>query len=72
MRHNEVCACLYYSICKAIGVKMTDKWCIHMPKLVCEHEDVRVLWNREVHTDREVTANRPGIIIKTKKTQHAY
>jgi hypothetical protein len=26
-----------------------------------------VLWNQAVHTDREVTANRPDIIIKTKK-----
>jgi hypothetical protein len=39
----------------------------HTPKPVCEHEDVTVLWNHEVHTDREVTANRPDIIIKTKK-----
>jgi hypothetical protein len=26
-----------------------------------------VLWNQAVHTDREVTANRPDIIIKIKK-----
>ena len=26
-----------------------------------------VLWNQAVHTDREVTADRPDIIIKTKK-----
>ena len=26
-----------------------------------------MLWNQEVHTDREVTANRPVIIIKNKK-----
>ena len=26
-----------------------------------------MLWNQEVHTDREVTANRPDIIIKNKK-----
>jgi len=28
-----------------------------------------VLWNQEVHTDREVTANRPDIIIKNKKEE---
>ena len=37
-----------------------------MPKPVCE-EDVTVLWNQAVHTDREVKANRPDIIIKNKK-----
>ena len=29
-----------------------------------EEGDVTVLWNQAVHTDREVTANRPDIIIK--------
>jgi hypothetical protein len=37
-----------------------------MPKPVCEEGDVTVLWNQAVHTDREVTANRPDIIIKNK------
>ena len=39
----------------------------HIPKPVCEDGDVTVLWNHAVHTDREVTANRPDIIIKNKK-----
>ena len=29
--------------------------------------DVTMQWNQAVHTDREVTANRPDIIIKNKK-----
>ena len=38
-----------------------------MPKPVYEKGDVTVLWNQAVHTDREVTANRPDIIIKNTK-----
>jgi hypothetical protein len=38
-----------------------------MPKPLYEEEDVTVLWNQAVHTDREVTANRPNTIIKNKK-----
>ena len=38
-----------------------------MPKPVYEEGDVTVLWNQEVHTDREVTTDRPDIIIKNKK-----
>jgi len=34
---------------------------------VYEEGDVTVLWNQAVHTDREVTANRPDTIIKNKK-----
>jgi hypothetical protein len=29
--------------------------------------EMSVLWNQAGHTDREVTANRPDIIIKNKK-----
>ena len=65
MRHDKVCTHLHYSICK--GIENTDKWYTHMPKLVCEEGDVTVLWNQAVHTDREVTANRPDIIIKNTK-----
>ena len=39
----------------------------HMPQPVYEEGDVTVLWNQAVHTDKEVTANRPDIIIKNKK-----
>ena len=67
MRHDKFCTHLHYSICKALGIETTDKWYTHMPKPVCEEEDVTVLWNQAVHTDREVTANRPHIIIKNKK-----
>jgi hypothetical protein len=38
-----------------------------MSKPVYEEGDVTVLWNQAVHTEREVTANRPDIIIKNKK-----
>jgi hypothetical protein len=34
---------------------------------VYEQEEVRVVWNQAVHTDREVTANRPNTIIKNNK-----
>jgi len=58
---------LYYSICEALGVETTDKWYTHIPKPVCEEGDVTVLWSQAVHTDREVPANRPDIIIKNKE-----
>ena len=35
------------------------------------NNNVTVLWNQTVHTDREVTANRPDIIIKNKKEKTA-
>ena len=37
-----------------------------MPKRVYEEEDVTMLWNQSVHTDREVTAYRSDVIIKNE------
>jgi hypothetical protein len=65
MRHYKVGAHLHYSTYKALGIEMTDKWYTYTPKPVCEHEDVTVLQNQGVHTNRAV--KRPDIIIKKKQ-----
>ena len=44
----------------------------HTHKPVREHEDVTMLWNQGVHTDREVTANRPDIIMKKQKRENMH
>ena len=67
MRHNKICTHFHYSICNGLGIEVTDKWYTNMAKPVYEEGDVTMLWNQAVHTDREVTANRPDIIIKNKK-----
>jgi hypothetical protein len=54
-------------ICKKLGIETAENWYSYIPKPVTEHEDVTVLWNQGIQTDREVLANRPDIIIKNKK-----
>jgi hypothetical protein len=46
------------------GFETIENWYSHIPKPVCQHEDITVLWNQGIQTDREVLANRPNIIIK--------
>jgi len=67
MRHNKVCTHLHYSICKALGIKMTDKWYTSTPKPLYEQEDVTVMGHQTAYTDRDITANRADIIIENKK-----
>jgi hypothetical protein len=67
IRHDKVCTHLHYSICKILGIETTENWYFHIPKPVCQHEDITVLWNQGVQTDGEVLANRPDIIIKNMK-----
>jgi hypothetical protein len=50
-----------------IGIETTENWYSHIPEAVCQHEDITVLWNQGIQTDREVLANRPDMIIKNKK-----
>jgi hypothetical protein len=69
IRRDEVCTHLHYSICKTLGTETTENWYSHIPKSVCEHEDITVLWNQGEQTDREVLANRPDTIIKNEKDQ---
>jgi len=62
---------LHYSVRKALGTETTDKLYTNMPKPMYEEGNVTVLWNQAVHTDREITTNRPDIIIRNKKRKHA-
>jgi hypothetical protein len=57
---------MHYSICKKLGIETSENWYSHILKPVTEHEDVTVLWNQGIQTDREVLANRLDIIIKNK------
>jgi hypothetical protein len=58
---------IHYSICKTLGTETTENWYSHIPKPVCLRDDITVLRNQGIQTDREVLANRPHIIIKNKK-----
>jgi hypothetical protein len=50
-----------------LGIETTENWYSHILKPVCQHEDITVLWNQGIQTNREVLANRPDIIIKNMK-----
>jgi hypothetical protein len=67
IRHDRIYTHVQYSICKRLGIKATENWYCHLPKAVCQHEDITVLWNQGVQTYREVLENRPDIIIKNMK-----
>jgi hypothetical protein len=61
-------------MCKNLRIETRENWFPHIPMSVNEYDDITVLWNQEVQTDREVLANRPDKIVKNKKdrTESAY
>jgi hypothetical protein len=46
IRHYRICTHLHYSICKTLGTETTENWFSHIPKPVCQHEDITVLLNQ--------------------------
>jgi hypothetical protein len=56
---------LHYSIYREFRIEVSDNWYLYVPKPVCEHEDITVLWNQGVQT--EVLANRQDLIKIKKK-----
>ena len=46
-----------------------EKYYDHQPASVTENESATLLWDFSIHTDREINANRPDIVIKDKKEQ---
>jgi len=44
--NDNVCTHLHYSICRKLDIETAENWYSHIPKTICEHEDVTVLWNQ--------------------------
>ena len=68
-RHNHVAVQIYLSICKHYGIKVDAKsWYEHKPNRVTENEQVTILWNSQIITDRDTPTNKPDKVIKKKET----
>jgi hypothetical protein len=61
-----VCELLHFTIFKETGVQLDTKhWYKHVPKSVetGQGDNVTILWNQQVQTDRTIPDNKPDIII---------
>ena len=65
-QHNKAAAYLHWKICREYNIKTADKWYEHQPNTVTENDKITILWDMPLQTDREISANRPDIIIKHK------
>ena len=65
-RHNKAARYLHWNICKDLGIEVKDQWYKHEPETVIHNHDnnITVLWDMPIHTDRHIAANRPDIVIK--------
>jgi len=53
-RHNNVAAAIHRSICQRYEIRTTDNIWLHKPNLVVGNSKVKVLWDFEIRTDRQI------------------
>ena len=58
---------MHWKICKEFGIEVRDRWYEHKPTTVTEKNNINILWDLPIHTDRTISANRPDIVQKNKK-----
>ena len=71
-RHNRVAAYVHQNILKAYNIQSESNWYDHQPKTVTENEEVTILWDMPITTDKQINANRPDIVVKDHKKKICY
>lgn len=68
-RHDKLCSNIHFNICQEYNIQTAEKWYNHSPAPVVNSENITIIYNQPVHTDREIRANRPDIIVKNYRTK---
>ena len=65
-RHDKVAQIIHWDICRKHGLEHQSKWYEHIPETVVENEEVKVLWDMNIQTDKVIAANKPDIVVFEK------
>ena len=69
-RHDRVGQYLHWCICNDYGIEVEAKnWWEHHPPDVVGSNNVTILWDFPINTDRTIKANRPDIVVKDRKAK---
>ena len=60
---------LHWNLCKKYHLPASDKWWEHNVEKVPQndHEEVRILWDFKIQTDKHLAHNIPDITVVEKK-----
>ena len=56
-RHNKVAGYIHWTICKHMGLQVTDKDYENIPEKVINVNSATIMWDIAVITDRKIPAN---------------
>jgi len=67
--NNKVTAAIHHRICQHYETKTKDNIWLHKPNPVTQDNKVKVLWDFEMRTDRQIQACRLDLVVTDKQTK---
>ena len=71
-RHNNVAAAIHREICNHYSFPINRRPWLHQPDTITEDDQVKILWDMEVQTDRLIPSRRPDIVVVDKTKTGSY
>ena len=62
-RHDKVAQAIHWNLCKQFNLRRKETWYDHSPEAVMENDQVKLLWDFRIQTDRHLDDNRPDIVV---------
>ena len=69
IRQDRLGYYIHWKACQHYKIKVPDQWYKHQPADVVNGENVTILWNFDIQTDKTIKAVRPDIVIKDYATR---
>jgi hypothetical protein len=55
-RHDRVASIIHWDLCALHGFQRSKTWYDHKPEAVLENENIKIVWEFNIHTDRIIEA----------------
>ena len=66
-RDDKVASVLHWNLCRKYNLLTADKWWEHKVNKVLQKENIKILWNFKIQTDKRLAHNIPDITVVEKK-----
>ena len=66
-RYNKVIQYLHWKICKRYGAQNVKNWYNHQREDVTKTDNVTILWDYSIQTDRKIKGNKPAMTVKDNR-----
>ena len=68
-RHDQAAKIIHWSICRKNSFEVNERWYRHKTERVLENDEIKVLWDFSIQTDKHLDHNKPDIVVYSKVTK---